>query len=483
MPTFATQSSDDHNMKKEPKLTYALDKQGNLVNIMNVERGLACGCVCPKCRQPLEAKKGENNAKHFAHQGGKAGFPNCEGYYITALHMLAEQILEQHKEVMFPAYAGLPSQKKSFIVIEREKRNDRMDLQPDIVGVDDRGVRWMIEIRNTHEVDQDKRKKIKELNANCLEIDIRDQTLEGLEEFLINDDDKREWINVPTYEAELREKWDQWMLDRNISFINGFHFHLPAHPKLKLPPLSEVVLFKSKATYTYYYARIDAEDLDKQKYSFFLCENQADVDNEHFVFPQKNAVICISSDDYLEGEGLIENECKYTWMSFPEEMHKGSVETYVKKIRDEHPDIKGKREDSCLCWYLGNTCQYYFDTISYEGITYHLCLKEEKKKNASKSIESSDYSDLKILDEYYNTLKVNGSLSGYRKGKTVVLHFTKKSGRIVVIHIKENSMSLPYPCIVTRIICHNGQLQFNDLKYCRSEREAEDWIRKYEARI
>ena len=41
--------------QNEPKLTYALDSSGKMVSIRNVERGLACNCCCPKCKEPLVA--------------------------------------------------------------------------------------------------------------------------------------------------------------------------------------------------------------------------------------------------------------------------------------------------------------------------------------------------------------------------------------------------------------------------------------------
>ncbi len=55
---------------KEPQLTYAIDASGRMVSIESVENGLACNCICPKCKQPLIAKnEGRTRHKHFAHQG------------------------------------------------------------------------------------------------------------------------------------------------------------------------------------------------------------------------------------------------------------------------------------------------------------------------------------------------------------------------------------------------------------------------------
>jgi hypothetical protein len=76
---------------------------------------------------------------------------------MSALHKLAEQIIEEEKTVMVPAYKEIDKQKLEFEKVEVEQRVERKDLQPDVVGVTSDGLRWFIEIRNTHEVDEAKR--------------------------------------------------------------------------------------------------------------------------------------------------------------------------------------------------------------------------------------------------------------------------------------------------------------------------------------
>ncbi len=39
------------------KLPCGIDKNGNIVKIEDAVKGLACGCFCPGCKQPLVAKK------------------------------------------------------------------------------------------------------------------------------------------------------------------------------------------------------------------------------------------------------------------------------------------------------------------------------------------------------------------------------------------------------------------------------------------
>ena len=142
---------------KEPPLTYALDPSDKMVHISSVKRGLDCRCRCSKCNEYLEAKLGYGGRQaHFAHKKDS----DCHGAYMSALHKLAEQIIEEEKAVMVPKYKEIDKQKLEFEKVEVEQRVERKDLQPDIVGVTSDGLRWFIEIRNTHEIDKAKRAKL-----------------------------------------------------------------------------------------------------------------------------------------------------------------------------------------------------------------------------------------------------------------------------------------------------------------------------------
>ena len=147
--------------ERDHELIYALDASGKMVyieDIPNDKRGLACGCICSKCKSPLIAKLGHDvlhgKKPHFAHPKGV----ECQGAAMSALHRLAEEILEEGKAVRVPGYKGIPAKTLSFIEVETEKRNDRSDLQPDIVGIAEDGLRFHIEICNTSEVKEHKLK-------------------------------------------------------------------------------------------------------------------------------------------------------------------------------------------------------------------------------------------------------------------------------------------------------------------------------------
>ena len=197
--------------ERDHELIYALDASGKMVyieDIPNDKRGLACGCICSKCKSPLIAKLGHDvphgKKPHFAHPKGV----ECQGAAMSALHRLAEEILEEEKAVRVPGYKGIPAKTLSFIEVETEKRNDRSDLQPDIVGIAEDGLRFHIEICNTSEVKEPKLSKITSSGITCLEIDVRGHEMdrkETLKEFLINSSDDRMWLNNTNYEKKISE--------------------------------------------------------------------------------------------------------------------------------------------------------------------------------------------------------------------------------------------------------------------------------------
>lgn len=93
----------------EARIAFAL-KNGELVHIGDVERGLSCGCVCPCCRKRVVAKKGNRRILHFAHLPGS----DCAGEAETVLHMLAKKIIAQLPWILIPEYKYVRSKKIGF---------------------------------------------------------------------------------------------------------------------------------------------------------------------------------------------------------------------------------------------------------------------------------------------------------------------------------------------------------------------------------
>lgn len=177
--------------------TYAYsEKLKRLVHIDSVDRGLACGCICPCCKKPMIANQGEIRQNYFSHERKSGNQYNAQTCQEVTMHMLAEQILKEKKSVMLPNYYNISKAHKiEFKSIEVEERRDRPDIQPDIVGITADGKRYLIEIKFSHAVDYEKKKKIYSDDLTCVEIDILHQNMDGLEDFLLNKTDSRVWIN------------------------------------------------------------------------------------------------------------------------------------------------------------------------------------------------------------------------------------------------------------------------------------------------
>lgn len=231
----------ERNSNSEPKITYALNPEGELVHIDTVANGYSCNCTCAGCGEKLNARNnGDKNQHHFAHKENTG--KNC---YEVTLHLRSKDIIKNNKKVCSPAYDGgyykHQSEILNFVEVEVEERNDYSDMQPDLVGVTEEGKRIFIEIRYSHKVDEKKKEKLRKRTEICMEIDVSKQRLEDLEKFLLSTSEKREWINHPEFDKknkEAKERYEQNISEEerrvrmmlSLSEEDGYN---PAYPKYK----------------------------------------------------------------------------------------------------------------------------------------------------------------------------------------------------------------------------------------------------------
>ena len=138
---------------------------------------------------------------------------------MTALHLLAQQILQKEKKIMLPAYKGRSLKKKAFsiqfddVVLEQQIPVNGHYIQPDCIGSicrngEDHNL--LIEIFVTHKVDEQKLQDIKDKNYACVEIDLSDlldtdYTEEIIKERLLTKYSDRKWLNNPVYKQKDKE--------------------------------------------------------------------------------------------------------------------------------------------------------------------------------------------------------------------------------------------------------------------------------------
>ncbi len=216
------------------ELSYG-EKAGQLLHISSVTSGLECDCICPACKVPLIARKGDIRTHHFAHHQGTES-PGC---VETSLHLFAKQVLIEHRKVSLPEdiltakafdKVGNLHQRQTRILsalIEFDKVGLEIlkgNYRSDATGMPYENQDLDIEITVTHEVDQQKQNKAVKANACMMEIDLSDLPRDSEPEAIIRAviyEAPRHWINNPVHQkwlAELQEAVNQQVIESDALY-------------------------------------------------------------------------------------------------------------------------------------------------------------------------------------------------------------------------------------------------------------------------
>lgn len=208
------------------KIPFGL-KNGVLLDVSEVEQGLACDCVCPACHTPLQARKGKKTVHHFAHNP-KTRPEDCHYAYETALHMMAKQILVEHALLILPELrleesmknpGGWEMQAQAYVAKKMAFTYDTVELekqlgpyQPDVIVTDGKQ-QILIEIAVTHFVDPEKKQAIRKDKHMAVEIDLskldRFPDKQDLIDAVITTTSNKRWLShpdAPSTKGKLRSK-------------------------------------------------------------------------------------------------------------------------------------------------------------------------------------------------------------------------------------------------------------------------------------
>ncbi len=176
------------------------NRDGEIVHVSSVPRGLECNCVCPCCEAPLVAKKGEVRTAHFAHASGK----DCKHGLQTSLHIAAKRVLEESRCILLPPavvrvrnlhWEITPTIRVQLDEVRLEKRFH--NIVPDVICTA-KGRTLIVEIAVTHFVDEAKLSKIETAGVSAVEIDLskcgRDLDFLTLRDLVIDSPDRKKWI-------------------------------------------------------------------------------------------------------------------------------------------------------------------------------------------------------------------------------------------------------------------------------------------------
>ncbi|GEN45403.1 competence protein CoiA family protein [Alkalibacillus haloalkaliphilus] len=217
------------------KLPFGL-RNDRLVYIDDVKRGLACGCVCPSCKQPLIAKKGPKTVHHFSHSN-----ENCNNAFETALHIAAKDILNQNRKIIIPKVRWRIEGTNNYWTLteEKELNFDEVILEsyqdgviPDVFVVIN-GKKLMIEITVTHETSQLKIEKVRRKGVSILEIDLKEYKRnfikEKLDDDIINNPSNKKWmLNMELEKIETLSKNRNVVQYLNCYYNNNYYEQDPS---------------------------------------------------------------------------------------------------------------------------------------------------------------------------------------------------------------------------------------------------------------
>ena len=170
-------------------------KDGEVVHISQVDRGVACQCICDQCGAPLIAKKGSILVHHFAHENSE-----CQGNQETLLHLKAKEIIEESKRLVVKGSKGNEVVVFDRVEVEKQVGSYRVDA----LGFKN-GRECIVEIKVTHSCSREKVQYFidKKLAAVEITIDSRREfdSLDEYSEYVISGAARR-WISNPVLKQE-----------------------------------------------------------------------------------------------------------------------------------------------------------------------------------------------------------------------------------------------------------------------------------------
>lgn len=200
-------------LRNDIEIPYAL-REGAIVHVSEVDRGLDCGCVCARCGDALVARKGSSRQHHFAHYQDS----DCSGAAESLLHRLAKELLSSAKSLALPAYIFRAKSKPRYgrpaVSIERKILAARRmsissvaveqplgSMVPDLL-LRSEGTDMILEIAVSHRVDRAKMRHLRRMNIPALELSLKAEDLllsrAELSKRLVEETSIKSWLFHPS---------------------------------------------------------------------------------------------------------------------------------------------------------------------------------------------------------------------------------------------------------------------------------------------
>lgn len=207
--------NQNYSMSSAHRIPFGVLPDGVVVDAYSVERGLACNCICPGCKQPLMSKQGEIRVYHFSHVGDRS----CSNGQETALHLAAKQVLARERRMALPDLVVTVERTSRFGVKRRKTLRapqgswqfEAVELEllragnrADVAGIAADGTAGFVEIRVTAAADAVKRDFYKQANLRAVEVNLSSLlglpiSMLELTSFVCDQVGHKAWIHHPGF--------------------------------------------------------------------------------------------------------------------------------------------------------------------------------------------------------------------------------------------------------------------------------------------
>ncbi len=232
-------------------LRYAL-RDGQMCHISEVEHGLACGCVCVECGQPLVARKGPIRQHHFAHTAET----NCNPSPENLTHRYAKNLIGARLRAIEPAFevraeaAGVEAWARQLAsVFEAQKAEVESlafmpDFKPDVL-LQKGAFKLAVEVYFRHQVPAEKMGRITRRYAHAVEVDLSDLPANASPEEVSQ-----------ALDSTSRWKW----LNNRSELLGKLQQQVDRCSKLYIPKLTELASAKIPTSYSIQLPRQKVQD-------------------------------------------------------------------------------------------------------------------------------------------------------------------------------------------------------------------------------
>ena len=170
---------------------------GKIVPVEDVPSGRGCGCLCPNCRAPLIARKGQQRVHHFSHGTGA----DCHLAHETAVHMICKEIIAEHRRFRLPQILGqTDSDEPQYAHFDGVATEVVLgSIRADVLARE-KDAQLIIEIHVWHKTEREKIEVIESLGISAVEVSLPEfrhtsyRPDEELVKALLDGEKNRKWL-------------------------------------------------------------------------------------------------------------------------------------------------------------------------------------------------------------------------------------------------------------------------------------------------